>query len=172
MLTAAIRNPNPVLFLEHKLLYFLAGPVPEEPYTLPFGVADVKRKGTDVTVVATSAMVRKALQVARRLDRKGVSVEVVDPRTIAPLDVNTICRSVRKTGRLLVVHEACRFGGIGGEIVAQVTEREFAALKVPPRRIGAPSTPVPYNAKLEAAFIPSEQDITAAIGEMMEGADP
>ena len=125
LLTAAIRNPNPVLFLEHKLLYFLTGPVPEESYTLPFGVADVKREGTDITVVATSAMVRKALQVARRLGRKGVSVEVVDPRTIAPLDIDTIRRSVRKTGRLLVVHEACRFGGIGGEIVAQVMEEEF-----------------------------------------------
>ena len=170
MLIAAIRNPNPVLFLEHKLLYFLAGPVPEEPYSLPFGVAEIKREGTDVTLVATSAMVRKALQVARRLGRKGISIEVVDPRTIAPLDVDTICQSVRKTGRLLVVHEACRFGGIGGEIVAQVTEREFGALKVPPSRIGAPSTPVPYNAALEQAFIPSEQDITAAIGEMIEGA--
>ena len=171
LLTAAIRNPNPVLFLEHKLLYFLAGPGPEEPYTLPFGVAEVKREGSDITVVATSAMVRKALQVARLLDRKGISVEVVDPRTIAPLDIDTICRSVRKTGRLLVVHEACRFGGIGGEIVAQVMEQEFAALKVPPRRIGAPSTPVPYNAKLEAAYIPGEQDIAAVIGEMIEGSD-
>ena len=163
MLLAALRNPNPVVFLEHKLLYFLSGPVPEEAYTLPLGVAEVRREGTDVTVVATSAMVRKAMQAARRLRREGVSVEVIDPRTLAPLDVETIAESVRKTGRLVVAHEACKFAGFGGEIVAAVTERAFNALKAPPQRVGAPSTPVPYNSSLEQLFIPGEPQIIEAI---------
>ena len=163
MLMAALHNPNPVVFLEHKLLYFLSGPVPEEVYTLPLGVAEVRREGTDVTVVATSAMVRKAMQAARRLRREGVSVEVIDPRTLAPLDVETIAESVRKTGRLVVAHEACKFAGFGGEIVAAVTERAFDALKAPPQRVGAPSTPVPYNSSLEQLFIPGEPQIIEAI---------
>ena len=163
MLMAALRTPNPVVFLEHKLLYFLSGPVPEEVYTLPLGVAEVRREGTDVTVVATSAMVRKAMQAARRLRREGVSVEVIDPRTLAPLDVATIAESVRKTGRLVVAHEACKFAGFGGEIVAAVAERAFDALKAPPQRVGAPSTPVPYNSGLEQLFIPGEPQIIEAI---------
>ena len=163
MLLSALRNPNPVVFLEHKLLYFLSGPVPEEVYTLPLGVAEVRREGTDVTVVATSAMVRKAMQAARRLRREGVSVEVIDPRTLAPLDVETIAGSVRKTGRLVVAHEACKFAGFGGEIVAAVTECAFNALKAPPQRVGAPSTPVPYNSSLEQLFIPGEPQIIEAI---------
>ena len=163
LLVTAVRNPNPVVFLEHKLLYFLSGPVPEESYTLPFGVADVKREGTDVTVVATSGMVRKALQAARKLNREGISVEVIDPRTLVPLDVETILQSVRKTGRLVIVHEACRFAGFGGEIASQVTETLFKKLKAPPQRIGAPSTPVPYNAELEELYIPSEEQIMESV---------
>ena len=163
LLMSALRTPNPVVFLEHKLLYFLSGPVPEEVYTLPLGVAEVRREGTDVTVVATSAMVRKALQAARRLRREGVSVEVIDPRTLAPLDIDTIAESVRKTGRLVVAHEACKFAGFGGEIVSAVTERAFDALKAPPQRVGAPSTPVPYNSALEQLFIPGEAQIIEAI---------
>ena len=163
LLMSALRTPNPVVFLEHKLLYFLSGPVPEEVYTLPLGVAEVRREGTDVTVVATSAMVRKAMQAARRLRREGVSVEVIDPRTLAPLDVETIVESVRKTGRLVVAHEACKFAGFGGEIVAAVTERAFDALRAAPQRVGAPSTPVPYNSGLEQLFIPGEPQIIEAI---------
>jgi len=169
LLHTAIRNPNPVVFLEHKLLYFLSGPVPEELYTIPFGVAEVKREGSDVTVVATSGMVRKALQAARRLKREGISVEVVDPRTLAPLDIDTIVTSVEKTGRLVVVHEACRFAGFGGEIAAAVTEKAFDALKAPPLRIGAPSTPVPYNAALEQLFIPSEKQIIETVRQVCHG---
>jgi 2-oxoisovalerate dehydrogenase E1 component len=169
LLHTAIRNPNPVVFLEHKLLYFLSGPVPEELYTIPFGVAEVKREGSDVTVVATSGMVRKALQAARRLKREGISVEVVDPRTLAPLDIDTIVTSVEKTGRLVVVHEACRFAGFGGEIAAAVTEKAFDALKAPPLRIGAPSTPVPYNAALEQLFIPSEKQIIETVRQVFHG---
>jgi 2-oxoisovalerate dehydrogenase E1 component len=169
LLHTAIRNPNPVVFLEHKLLYLLSGPVPEELYTIPFGVAEVKREGSDVTVVATSGMVRKALQAARRLKREGISVEVVDPRTLAPLDIDTIVTSVEKTGRLVVVHEACRFAGFGGEIAAAVTEKAFDALKAPPLRIGAPSTPVPYNAALEQLFIPSEKQIIETVRQVCHG---
>ncbi len=168
LLASAIRDPNPVVFLEHKVLYFVSGPTPEEPYTIPLGVAEVKRIGTDVTVVATSAMVRKAEQAARKLARQEVSVEVIDPRTLAPLDMDTILESVAKTGRLVVVHEACRFGGFGGEIVAEVLEREFTSLKAAPRRIGAPSTPVPYNATLEQSFIPSEDDIVTAVTQTLQ----
>jgi pyruvate/2-oxoglutarate/acetoin dehydrogenase E1 component/TPP-dependent pyruvate/acetoin dehydrogenase alpha subunit len=169
LLASAIRDPNPVIFLEHKLLYFLSGPVPAEPYSLPLGVADIRREGTDVTVVATSAMVRKAEQAARKLAREGISVEVVDPRTLLPLDFDTILRSVRKTGRLVVVHEACRFAGFGGEIVAEVTERAFGLLRAGPIRIGAPFSPVPFNAELEQAFIPGENDIIEAARRVVFG---
>ena len=152
LLTTALNSSNPVVFLEHKLLYFLAGPVPEERYSIPFGKAEVKSEGEDITVVATSAMVRKAIQAARKLQRKDISVEVIDPRTLAPLDMETIKKSVQKTGRILVVHEACRFGGFGGEIVSSICEQVFSSLKTPPERIGAPSTPVPYNQNLELAY--------------------
>jgi 2-oxoisovalerate dehydrogenase E1 component len=167
LLAAAIRSPNPIIFLEHKQLYFLSGPVPAEHYTLPIGKADVKREGKDVTVVATGAMVRKAIQVARKLSREDISMEVVDPVTLSPLDIDTIIASVRKTGRLVVVHEACRFGGPGGEIVAAVTEHAFKDLKAPPQRVGAPFTPVPYNQALELAYIPDEEQIAAAVRETM-----
>jgi len=167
LLASAIRDPNPVIFLEHKLLYFTSGPAPEEAYSLPLGLAEVKRAGTDVTLVATSAMVRKAEQAARRLAREGISAEVIDPRTLLPLDMPTILRSVRKTGRLVVVHEACRFAGFGGEIVAETLEREFGSLRAAPKRIGAPFTPVPFNANLEQAFIPGEDDIVTAVREVV-----
>jgi pyruvate dehydrogenase E1 component beta subunit len=172
LLASAIRDPNPVVFLEHKLLYFVSGPAPAEAYALPLGVAEVKRVGTDVSVVATSAMVNKALQAARKLGREGISVEVIDPRTLLPLDMSTILRSVRKTGRLVVVHEACRFAGFGGEIVAEAVEREFASLRAAPKRIGAPFTPVPFNTTLEQAFIPSENDIIDAIREVVTSTVP
>jgi 2-oxoisovalerate dehydrogenase E1 component len=167
LLVAAIRNPNPVIFLEHKLLYFLSGNVPEELYTIPLGIAEVKREGDDVTVVATSAMVRKAIQVARKLKRKGISVEVVDPRTLAPLDMDTIINSVKKTGRLVVVHEAHKFAGFGGEIVAQVVEHAYDFLKAAPERIGAPHTPVPYNHNLEQCYIPSEDAISEVVSKIV-----
>jgi 2-oxoisovalerate dehydrogenase E1 component len=167
LLVSAIRDPNPIIFLEHKLLYFLSGPVPQEHYSLPIGVGEVKRAGKDVTVVATGGMVRKALQVARQLGRSGVSVEVVDPRTLQPLDMDIILTSVAKTGRLVVVHEACLFGGAGGEIVSQVVEKAFSSLKAPPVRVGAPFCPVPYNDALEQAFIPDEKQIAEAIAKTL-----
>ncbi|MSQ18606.1 MAG: dehydrogenase [Betaproteobacteria bacterium] len=164
LLTAAIRDNNPVVFLEHKLLYHGAsGPVPTEPYAIPIGKADVKRAGTDVTIVATQIMVARALAAAAKLEIEGVSVEVIDPRTLRPLDEETILASVRKTGRLIVVHEAVRSGGFGAEVAAIVIEKAFDWLDAPVVRIGAPDVPMPFNPDLELAVIPSQQMIEEAI---------
>jgi len=167
LLITAIRDDNPVVFIEHKMLYGIEGEVPEEPYTIPFGQADVKREGTDVTVVATMAMVHKALAAAEELAKDGISVEVVDPRTLTPLDVETIVNSVKKTRRLVVVHEAVKHGGAGGEIVASVVEETFDYLDAPPKRVAAPFTPVPFSPVLEQAFIPSVEKIVAAVKEVV-----
>ncbi len=164
LLTAAIRDNNPVVFLEHKLLYHGAsGPVPTEPYAIPIGKADVKRAGTDVTIVATQIMVARALAAAAKLEAEGVSVEVIDPRTLRPLDEETILASVKKTGRLIVVHEAVRHGGFGAEVAAIVMEKAFDWLDAPVVRIGAPDVPMPFNPDLELAVIPSQQMIEDAI---------
>ncbi len=167
LMTAAIRSDNPVVFLEHKLLY-LGGeePVPEQPYAVPPGSARVVREGTDCTVIALMAMVERAAQAAAQLERQGLSVEVIDPRTVKPLDMETIIESVRKTNRAVVVHEAVRFGGIGAEIAATVTEQAFDWLDAPVARIGAADMPVPYNDKLEREFMPSASKIAAAIKEV------
>ena len=149
------------------MLYGTEGEVPEEPYTIPFGQADVKREGTDVTVVATMAMVHKALAAAEELAKDGISVEVVDPRTLTPLDMETIINSVKKTRRLVVVHEAVKHGGAGGEIVASVVEEAFDYLDAPPKRVAAPFTPVPFSPVLEQAFIPSVEKIVAAVKEVV-----
>lgn len=166
LLKTAIRDDNPVYFMEHRLLYDLKGEVPREEYTLPFGVAEVKREGSDLTVVATLLMVHKCLAVAEQLAPK-VSVEVIDPRTLVPLDIETIVASVRKTGRLLVVQEACTFGGFGSEIVRQVSEQAFSALQAPPKVVGAASLPMPFSPDLERAIIPQEDDIRAAMRELV-----
>jgi 2-oxoisovalerate dehydrogenase E1 component len=167
LMAAAIRSDNPVVFLEHKLLYLGdAQPVPEEPYALAPGRARIVREGTDCTVVATLAMVERAVQAASRLARQGLSVEVIDPRTISPLDMETIVASVRKTNRAVVVHEAVTFGGFGGEIAAQIMERAFDWLDAPVRRVGAPMMPVPYNDRLEREFMPSASTIADAIKEV------
>jgi pyruvate/2-oxoglutarate/acetoin dehydrogenase E1 component len=163
LLKTAIRDDNPVMFFEHKMGYLLEGEVPEEEYTLPFGVADVKREGKDVTVVATSLMVHKALEAAQDLAKDGLEVEVIDPRTLFPLDMETILSSVRKTGRLVVAHEAWRRGGVGAEIVAEVVERAFDCLDAPPKRVGALEVPVPYNRKLEALVLPDKAKVVEAI---------
>jgi 2-oxoisovalerate dehydrogenase E1 component len=167
LMAAAIRSDNPVVFLEHKLLY-LGGeaPVPEEAYLIAPGRARIVREGTDCTVVATLAMVERAVQAAGRLERQGISVEIVDPRTISPLDMDTILASVRKTNRAVVVHEAVTFGGFGGEIAAQIMEHAFDWLDAPVRRVGAPMMPVPYNDRLEREFMPSAVTIAEAIKEV------
>jgi len=120
LLLSSIRDPNPVCFIEHKLLYKTKGDVPDQDYTIPIGVADIKREGRDITVVAANIMVSRTLSVAEKLSAEGIEVEVVDPRTLRPLDADTIIKSVRKTGRLLVVHEACKTGGWAGEVIASV----------------------------------------------------
>ena len=168
LLTAAIRDPNPVIFLEAKLQYLEPpGPVPEEPYAIPLGRAAVKREGSDVTVVATMAMVPRALAAAESLARQGHRVEVVDPRTLKPLDEDTILGSVRKTRRLVVAHEACLTGGFGAEVAALAVEKAFDHLDAPIARVAALDTPMPYNEALERQVIPSQQRIADAIRETL-----
>ncbi|QDX93804.1 alpha-ketoacid dehydrogenase subunit beta [Brevibacillus laterosporus] len=164
LLKAAMDDDNPVIFYEHKLLYKSSGNVPEESYTIPLGVADVKREGTDVTIVATAIMVHKALEAAAELEKEGISVEVIDPRTLVPLDTDTIIQSVKKTGKLIVVHEAVKFGGFGGEIASLIAESEaFDYLDAPIRRLGGKWIPMPYNPVLEKAAIPQVPDIIQAV---------
>ena len=163
LLVSAIRDDNPVIFLEHKALYATKGAVPAEHYAIPLGKADVKRAGTDVTLVATQAMVSRALAAAGDLEKEGVSVEVIDPRTLVPLDEATILASVAKTGRLVVAHEAVKRGGWGAELAALVAERAIDVLDAPIVRVAARNVPMPYNDSLERATIPTQQDIAAAI---------
>ena len=163
LLAASIREDNPVIFLEHKALYAVKGPVPAEPYALPLGKADVKRAGRDVTLVATLAMVARALAAAAELEGDGISVEVIDPRTLVPLDEATILASVARTGRLVIAHEAVKRGGWGAELAALVSERALDALDAPIVRVAARNVPMPYNDSLERATIPTQQDIAAAV---------
>ena len=167
LLAAAIRDDNPVIFLEHKMLYPTKGEVPEGDYVIPLGKADIKRAGTDVTVVATQMMVQRALQVAGDLEKEGISVEVIDPRTLVPLDEDAILASVAKTNRLVIVHEAVKRGGFGAEIAAMVSEKGLDLLDAPIARLGARNVPMPYNDKLELATIPSRDDIMAAIRSVL-----
>ena len=169
MLITAIRDDNPVIFLESKLLYIgQPGPVPEEYYAIPVGKADIKRAGEDVTVVATASMVPRALAAAAILERDGISVEVVDPRTLKPLDEDTILESVKKTNHLLIVHEAWRSGGFGAEVSAMVVEKAFDYLDAPIARIGAPDTPMPYNDELERIAIPSQERIIEGVRDLLK----
>ena len=163
LLISSIRDDNPVVFLEHKILYGLEGEVPAGEYMVPLGKADVKREGRDVTVVATANMVHRSLAAAEKLAGEGISVEVVDPRTLSPLDEDTILESVRKTHRLVIVHEEVKFAGSGAEIAAMAAEKAFDYLDAPILRVAAPFTPVPFSAPLENEFIPSVEKIIAAI---------
>jgi pyruvate/2-oxoglutarate/acetoin dehydrogenase E1 component len=164
LLKTAIRDNNPVIFLEHKVLYFTKGEVPtDDNFTIPFGVADVKREGTDVTVVGIHTQVIEALKAAEELEKEGISVEVIDPRTVAPLDVDTIVKSVKKTGRLVVSHQAYEAGGIGGEIITRVVEAAFDYLDAPPQRVCGKNVPLPYAESLEREALPYKDDIIAAI---------
>ena len=164
LLLSSIRDPNPVCFIEHKLLYKTKGEVPDEEYIIPLGVADVKREGGDITVVANNIMVSRTLKVAEKLGVEGIEVEVIAPRTLLPLDVDTIVKSVRKTGRLLVIHEACKTGGWAGEVIASIASSPaFDYLDAPMRRLAGKDIPIPYNRNLEWAAIPQEDDIEAEI---------
>lgn len=167
LLKSAIRDPNPVIFIEDMMLYFAPGPVPDGEYLIPIGKADVKRVGRDVTVVTWSKMLGVALGAAEKLATEGIEVEVVDLRTLAPLDKECILTSVRKTGRLVLLHEASRTGGFAGEIAAVVMEEAFNSLKTPLRRVTGPDIPVPASPPLERFFIPDEEQLIAAVKEIV-----
>ena len=163
LLKAAIRTPNPVIFLEHKLLYGKKGEVPEEEYLVPLGKADIKRPGDGVTIVAWGLMVDRALGAARSLAGDGISAEVIDLRSLQPLDEDAILASVEKTGRLVIVHEAPVRGGVGGEVAAVVSSKALGYLDAPIQRVGAPWTPVPFGQILVDAYVPAETDILRAV---------
>lgn len=167
LLKSAIRAQDPVVFIEHKLLYNTKGPVPEKEYVVPLDVAEVKRDGSDVTIVATSRMVLLALEAAQDLASEGIETEVIDPRTLKPLHLQPILDSVRKTGRLLVVHEAYRTCGVGAEIGMRVMEEAFDYLDAPIKRLTGPDVPIPCSGPLEEMFAPSEADIVTAVKELL-----
>jgi pyruvate dehydrogenase E1 component beta subunit len=167
LLKTAVRGNNPVLFCEHKLLYPVEGGVPLEEYTVPFGKADVKREGADATIIATMYMVHMALRASELLDREGISVEVVDPRTLTPLDRQAIMRSVKKTGRVIIVCEDCKTAGVGAEIAASVAEEAVDYLDAPIKRLAEPDTPIPFSPPLEQSVIPNEKTIVNAVREVV-----
>jgi len=162
LLKSAIRDNNPVLFFEHKQLYSKECEVPDEDYTVPLGKASIKREGKDITVVATSWMVTHCLEVARELKGK-INIEVIDPRTLIPLDKDTIINSVKKTGKLMVVDESPVTGGVHAEIISAVTEEAFGHIKYPPKRIGSLDTPIPFSESLEKEVIPTKERIKKEI---------
>ncbi|KJR49161.1 Acetoin dehydrogenase E1 component beta-subunit [Desulfosporosinus sp. I2] len=167
LLKTAIRDDNPVMFLEHKLLYGAGGEVPEGEYTIPIGKADIKREGKDVTILAYSMMLHKALAAAETLALDGIDAEVIDPRTLIPFDKETLYKSIEKTGRLVIVHEAVKQGGFGGEIAAMVAEECFDSLDAPIKRVAAPFTPIPFASGLESAYIPDEAKIIDAVKSVL-----
>ena len=167
LLAAAIRDDDPVMFIEHKLLYRTKGPVPAGEYVIPLGKADVKRAGRDLTIITWSREVLFALEAAELLARDGIEAEVIDLRSLVPLDRETILASVRRTRRLLVVHEAILRGGYGGEIAALVAEEAFDDLDAPPRRLAGVETPIPYAAHLERGVVPQVEDIVRVAREIV-----
>ncbi len=162
LLKTAIRDENPVVFFEDKMMYKLKGPVPEEEYTIPLGVADVKREGEDITIVATSSMVQVALGAAELLEKIGVSAEVIDPRTTWPLDEKTLIESAKKTSRAMVVDEGYGRYGVTGEIASVIAEGAFYSLEAPVKRMGAMHVPIPFSPPLEDATVPTEQTVFEA----------
>lgn len=167
LLKAAIRDDDPVMFIEHKLLYNVKGPVPEEEYLIPLGKADVKRSGKNLTIIATSRMVGRVLEAAGHLAQEGVDAEVIDPRTLVPLDEETILESVRKTGKVLIVHEAVERGGHGAELTALIHRKGFDYLDAPIARVCARNTPVPFATQLEDYVIPNVGDIVSGVRELL-----
>jgi 2-oxoisovalerate dehydrogenase E1 component beta subunit len=168
LLKAAVRDDNPVMFLEHKWIYRrIKEQVPTDPdFTLPIGAAQVRRTGEDVTVVTYGAMVHKALEAAESLAQRGISLEVVDLRTVYPLDEETVLRSIEKTSRALVLTEAYRFVGIGAEVAATIADRAFQHLDAPVKRLAPPNMPIPFSPTLEDAFLPQVADIERAVDEL------
>ncbi|MHB1630207.1 MAG: alpha-ketoacid dehydrogenase subunit beta [Bacilli bacterium] len=171
LLKAAIRDDNPVIFYEHKLLYPEKGLIPDEDYVIPLGIADIKRRGRDVTIVATARMVLLALDAARSLEKQGIEVEVIDPRTLVPFDLDTVVASVKKTGRLVVVYEATERGGVGAEIVSLVANSDaFYYLDAPMIRVASRNVPIPANLMLEKSVLPSVEKIEAAVHQALNHA--
>jgi pyruvate/2-oxoglutarate/acetoin dehydrogenase E1 component len=170
LLKSAIREPNPVVFLEKRLLYSRRGPVPEGEYTVPIGVADVKRAGSDATVVAYGQCVHYALQAGRQLTAEGIELEVIDLRTLKPLDIDTIAESVQKTGRLVVLSEGARAGGFASEVVARIVDEAWDSLQTAPVRVTAKDTPIPYAATLEREVLPQVEDVVAGVRQVLEKA--
>jgi pyruvate dehydrogenase E1 component beta subunit len=162
LLKSAIRDENPVVFFEDKMMYRLKGPVPEEEYTIPLGVADIKREGSDVTIIATSSMVQVALGAASLLEESGISAEVVDPRTLWPLDEKTLIESAKKTSRVIVVDEGYGRYGVTAELASVIQEGAFFDLEAPVKRMGAMHVPIPFSPPLEDVTVPTEQTVADA----------
>lgn len=167
LLKTAVRSDNPTIFVDHAKLFEVRGEVPEEDYEIPFGQGDVKRPGKDVTIVATSLMVQRALQAAEKLAQRGIDVEVVDPRTLVPLDKTTIIESVAKTGRLVVADECHKSCGVASEIAAIVAEEGFHHLRAPIKRVATPDVPIPFSRPMEGYIEPSEGKIAQAVLEVV-----
>jgi pyruvate dehydrogenase E1 component beta subunit len=168
LLKTAIRDDNPVIFFEHKLLYNCKGEVPEEKdFLIPFGKADIKRAGKDLTVVATGILVTHALKAAEELAKEGIELEVIDPRTLVPFDKETVLNSVKKTGKLIIATEETKRGSFASEVAAVVAEEGLFLLKQPIKRVCAPDAPVPFSSVLEKAYLPSSEKIIAAAREMV-----
>jgi pyruvate/2-oxoglutarate/acetoin dehydrogenase E1 component len=169
LLISAIRDDNPVMFFEQKLLYRKKGPVPEEAYTIPLGAAEVKRTGTDLTLITYGRMLPLCLEVADNLAEKGIDIEIIDPRTLMPLDKESLIASVKKTGKALIVHEAVQTGGIGGEISAVISDSDaFFYLDAPIKRVGGLDVPIPYCIELEREAVPTAASITRAVYQLIQ----
>jgi len=167
LLKAAIREDNPVVIIESGMLYRIKGPVPDGEYVVPLGQCDVKKTGNDVTIVAVSRAVIEALAAASKLEEQGITADVIDPRTIQPLDLTTILESVKKTGRLIIASDDVKCGGIGSEIAAQVVEEAFDSLDAPILRVASPDMPIPFSPTLEQAYMPNAQKIIEAAKKLI-----
>ena len=167
LLKTAIRDDDPVIFIEHKQLYMTKGEVPEEEFIVPLGQADIKRSGDDITLITYSYMTLKCLEAAEVLEKEGISVEVLDLRTLTPLDKEAILQSVEKTGRAIIVHEAVKRGGVGGDIAAMIMEEAYDDLDAPVNRIGGKNTTIPYNLGLEKVCIPTTEEIIEGVLELV-----
>jgi pyruvate dehydrogenase E1 component beta subunit len=168
LLKSAIRDDNPVIFFEQKLLYGVEGRVPDEEYLIPIGKADIKREGKDVTVIATGIMVHEALGAAEKLEKEGIEAEILDPRTLLPVDKNAILKSVEKTGRVVITHRATKTGGIGAEFAAIIAEEGWEKLKAPIKRVTAPDTPLPWSPPLRQFYLPNADSVVKAVRGVME----
>jgi pyruvate dehydrogenase E1 component beta subunit len=169
LLKTCIRGLDPVLFFEHKRLYKMSGEVPEEEFLIPLGLADVKREGSDVTVIATGWMVHQSLEAADRLSEDGISAEVLDPRCLAPFDKETLYTSVRKTNRVVIVEEAAKTGAFGAQVAAWIAEEMFDHLDAPVGRVAGKDTPIPFSPPLEEHVLPQIADIVAAVRKVVRG---